>query len=1238
MIQPWKIKLFGGLRAEPGEPGAPRVITRFRTHNTGALLAYLAYHRGRSHPREVLIDLLWPEAVPRSGRNSLSMALSSLRNQFEPPGTPTGSVLVADRLSVELNPAAFTTDVAVFEQTLRLAAQVGDEVTRRQHLTEAVDLYGGALLPGYYQAWIVPEQERLAERFVEALHQLARSLQRAGELAPALEYARRAVAVDPLREEAHGDLLRLLLAAGQTRQARQQYRELERVLAEELGAEPSAASRQLFRQIEADLAAGQGPVDVPPPSPLPRSSVAAPAPVVPLPSGTVTFLLTDIEGSTALWERLGEPFRAVLHRHHELLRGAFRRYGGQEVNEAGDAFVVAFAAAADALSCAVACQRALAAEGWPAEVGTLRVRMALHAGDIPLEAGEGYHGPVLNRASRILSAGHGGQILLSEALGALVRRDLEGGVRLTDLGVYRLRGVDLPERLFQLEWPEMAVREFPPLAAERARSGSLPLQFTRFFGREPEIEQIEALLRSGEVRLLTLTGPGGTGKTRLAIEAAGRLVDWLAGAIWFVPLADLSDPALIAGTIVDALQLPRSGEVAPFEQAVAALSGQPSLLILDNFEQLVEGGAELVQALLGRAPMLRCLVTSRQVLNLPGEREYAVSPLPTPHGDSSLVRLGAYECVQLFVDRAQAVKPDFQVTNGNAAAVAELCDRLEGIPLAIELAAARAQVLTPMQMLAQLSQRFEFLVGRRRGVAERQRTLRATLDWSYRLLSPELQRFFAHLSVFRGGWTAEAAEAVCDEPLALDYLAQLRECSLVLSEEVALGGLPEMRFSMLETLREYGQERLLDSGGAELVRGQHRDWFLELAEQAQGKLYGPEETAWLNRLETEHDNLRAALGWCGEEAEGAEAGFRLVGSLLDFWWLHGHYSEGRERLSLALSRAVEPTQARADTLRAAAYLAFLQGDLTVVRAYCEEALSICQKLANKIGVVNMSLGLAELAASQSDYATAGVLLEEALAVSRETGSNHCVAEVLSSLGYLAHCQGDLAVARSFCEEGLALKRDIGNKQDIAYALRDLGILYRDQGDPAAACSLIEEALAMLRELGDKQGCALLLVSLGGLVRKQGDFQRAHALYEECLALDQERNVKGGEVLGALGYLAADEGDYVGARRLWTMSLTEDKELGFQRGIARDLEGFADLYRKQGQAERAARLLGAAETLRRTAGATLRSQWRPDYERVLSDTRAALSAEAFAQAWAEGGAIPLEQAVAYALEDDAENRA
>ncbi len=1193
MSDPWRVTLLGGLRAQQGE----RVITRFKTQKVAALFAYLAFHLRQAHPREVLIELLWPESDAPTLRNSLSVALSSLRHQFEPPGVPQGTILRADRFSVSLNPALVTTDVADFERALQEAGRAGSSLERAQHLTQAVELYQGPLLPGLYEDWIAAEQERLAGLFGDALGALVRFLEEGGDVQAALSHARRAVAIDPLREEAQAQLIRLLAADGQSGAALRRFQEYELLLEEELGSGPSASLRRLMRGIESGTG---GPV-------APRAEVRHPARPVATPAlggpTTLTFLVTAIAESPRLAQQAPGAYAAARERHHALLRETFARHGGAEVQETGDGFVVTFPNVTRPPAAAVSAQQAVAAELWPGPVGPLQVRMAVHSGDVH---GEGYgregSGPVLHYAAALLGAAAGGQILVSDATAALAPAPASEDMRLVDLGLYRLCDLPRERRLFQVEYAGMPPTDLGRLSAAAGHRTHLPPRFTRFFGRAQEIAVLWEWLLSPEVRLVTVTGAAGHGKTRVALEVAQRLADPFAGAVYFVPLAELSDPELIAGAVLDSLQIPRSPHTSLVEQVAAALSRRPHLLVLDNLEQLGPGAAHVVHALLARAPELKVLATTRQLLGLSAEREFALAPLPPPLSAESPELLSLYDSVQLFLDRAQQVMPHFQVTNANAAAVAALVDGLEGIPLAIELAAARVQVLTPAQMLAQLSQRLNFLATRKRDVAERQASLRAALSWSYRLLTPELQRFLARLSVFRGGWSVQAAEAVCEEPLALDYLEQLRECSLVIHADCPVG---ELRFRMLETLREYAQEHLGERGEVEALRHRHLHHFLDLAEQAdrQTRAGGPGD--WLLRLESDHDNLRAALTWSAAAAPGGDfdprsSGVRLAGLLEVFWIRRGHLAEGRERLSqLLATEAVNPAD-RALALTAAGGLAGRQLDLPAARE----------------------------------------LLEQALALRRQSGDPTAVAASLNGLGRLATLHGDHVRAHLLLEESLALSRALGDKRAIAAALINLATLADNSNDPATAESLLREALEIARALDDRMLIAASLMNLGVLSDLSGDYAAARRHYEERLALRTALGDRVGiaDTLHNLGSVAVSAEDYPTARLRLLESLTLRRDLGDRLGGINSLEGLAALAvvgsetpGEETGARRGARLFGAAHDLRRALATPLPAPLHAWIERFESPARAVLGEAGYAAEFEAGREMTWDAAVVFALE-------
>src|SRR5215217_2338175 len=628
------------------------------------------------------------------------------------------------------------------------------------------------------------------------------------------------------------------------------------------------------------------------------------------PTGTVTFLFTDIEGSTSLWEHDAPTMQEALARHDEILQNTIEDRGGYVFKTVGDAFCAAFDTATDATEAALAAQRALLEEGWADEIGSIRVRMALHAGAAE-ERGGDYFGPPLNRVARLLSAGHGGQILLSHTTQELTRDDLPEGASLRDLGQRRLKDLFRPERVFQLLAPDLP-SGFPPLKTLDARLNNLPTQPTPLVGREREVAGVCRLLRGGGVRLLTLTGPGGMGKTRLALQVAADLVDEFEDGVFLVPLAPISDPDLVVPTVARTLDITETSGRTPEEALKDYLRNKEIVLVLDNFEQVVEA-APLVGELLSACPALKVLATSRTVLRLYGEREFTVPPLelPDPSHPQPLERLTQYEAVRLFVERAQAAKAGFSVTDENALAVAKICAHLDGLPLAIELAAVRIKLLPPQAILVRLGNRLKLLTGGARDLPERQRTLRATIEWSHELLDEGQKILFARLAVFAGGCTLEAMEAVCDaeRDLPLDDpikgASSLLDKSLLRREEGSEESEP--RFSMLETIREYAQERLEESEAAEEIRRLHAECYLALAEEAEPRLRGPEVVTSLGRLETEHDNMRAALSWSLKSGE-AELGLRLGVALLWFWSARGYWSEGARWLeeSLAKGGTAEP--------------------------------------------------------------------------------------------------------------------------------------------------------------------------------------------------------------------------------------------------------------------------------------------------------------------------------------------
>ena len=812
-----------------------------------------------------------------------------------------------------------------------------------------------------------------------------------------------------------------------------------------------------------------------------------------LPTGTVTFLFTDIEGSTRLMHELGDRYVQAQVDHHAILRAAFKSGDGRELRTEGDSFFCVFESALDACSSAAEAQRGFAAHAWP-EGKPIRVRIGLHTGEAPLVGNE-YIGLDVHHAARVAAAAHGGQVVISDATRSLVEPSLPEGLSLRDLGLHRLKDLAKPERLFQLVI-RGAPDTFPALRTLDSTPNNLPTQLTSFIGREQQVAEARNLLE--RTRLLTLTGPGGIGKTRLSLQIAAEAIQRFPDGVYFVALSAVRDPELVPSAIAQAIGISVSGNQLPLDAVNQHLRDKKVLLVLDNLEQLLPQGAPIFAQLLIANVGVKAVASSRAALHVYGEQEFALEPLHIPDLRSlpSLAALSQFEGVKLFIERAVAAKHDFQVTNENAPAVAGICERLDGLPLAIELAAARIKLFNPTALLTRLESSASVLGTGARDLPGRQQTLDGAIGWSYDLLDDAHRKLFARFSVFARGANLEQAETVCGpaSELGIDVLTGLDE----LAEQSLLRRLPdfdEPRLLMLQVIREYAAERLEQSGENELVHDRHAAAYQTLAETAAPKLFGAERKQWLDRMELDHDNFRAAFDWTMARGKVAEA-MCLGAASWRFWQMRGHLREGRMRLDalLAMPATRQHPAERAKALEAAGGLAYWQGEMDACQVYYDECLELARASGDKTAIANALYNDSFPAnVTTNDVPKALRLLNEALPMYRDLGDEPGVSQCLWSLGQCYYQQGQVDAARDSIDQAIALFRRLGNQFGLGWGLFTRAILALQLHDTPLARTTSVEALKIFANADDVTGKVLVLDCIAEVARREDDRLRAARL-------------------------------------------------------------------------------------------------------------------------------------------------
>ncbi len=864
-----------------------------------------------------------------------------------------------------------------------------------------------------------------------------------------------------------------------------------------------------------------------------------------LPTGTVTFVFTDLEGSTLLIQRLGAAHREVFETHALIVRKTMGEARGIEVGERGDGFFFAFASALDAVRGAAAAQRAIEACPWPPD-GRVRVRIGAHTGE-GLLGGDNYMGLDVNRAARISAAAHGGQVIVSAATAELARQGLPPDLRLRDLGSHRLKDLPRPEQLIQIVI-EGLPSEFPPPRALGSTPNNLPAQLTSFVGRERELREVCARLEAA--RLLTLTGPGGTGKTRLCLRAAAEAAPSFPDGVFFVPLASVTDAALVAPSVLSAFGLQQSG-ADPAATVRDFLRPKQLLLVLDNFEQVIGAGPHVAEWLRD-APAVKALVTSRAPLRVSGENEYPVPPLAIVDSAAPLEELRESEAVALFVVRASSARPDFTLSRDNAAAVAQIAARLDGLPLAIELAASRVKLLPPDAILNRLASRLSFLTGGARDLPARQQTLRDTIAWSYGLLDDPVKRLFRRLGVFVAGFSLAEAEAVCGREAelgtqTLDGLAVLVDHSLVRQGQAA----GEPRFWMLETIRELARELLGAGGDLKTMEDRHDAAFLSLAEEAEPLLTRRDRRSWLDRLESDIGNLRAALGRLLAAGDAGRSQ-RMVGALWRFWQMRGHIREGQERAAEALGLSGGQDRDRISALWAAGGIAYWRADTEAAAKSYDEALGLARRLGDRRTLAMALYNAAFPSAIRGDMDAARALLDRSLSIAQELGDNAFTGEVLWGIGTIYWYNGRQLEAEPWYDRALRALEGSDAVFVEGWALRMRGAIRATRGDLDGARGDAQRSMRMFAADDDLSGVVLHLQDFAALALAAGDTERALRLAGAAAAAEEVSETAMLEYEGNKVARLAEAAERVGKERAAVL-LAEGRAMPLKQAVAYALE-------------------------------------------------------------------------------------
>ncbi len=957
-----------------------------------------------------------------------------------------------------------------------------------------------------------------------------------------------------------------------------------------------------------------------------------------LPEGTLTFVFTDIEGSTSLLHKFGELYANILEQHNTIIRECCESHGGNVVDHQGDSFFMVFQNAKTAIISCIEAQRRFFGNKWPSDI-EVRVRMAIHTGEAKLTP-MGYVGVDVHRGARLSKVAHGGQILISSPVFELLRNDIPPGIALKDLGLHKLKDMPEEQHLYQVVCPDL-LEEFPPLRTIDYGHTNLPKFLTNFIGHEEELKELKTILPT--CRLITLTGVGGVGKTRLAVQLASDIFHDFKDGIWFVDLSILKDPAMLEQCVTFNLKIREEAGKSLQQVLLERIGEREMLIIMDNCEQVAEHCAKLTSLMLKGCPDIKIIATSREVLGVEGEVVWRVSHMALPEADSDegFEKRTSNEALRLFEDRAASNKAGFKITKNNIEVIENICRKLDGNPLAIELAAARIIVLTPGQIVERLSECLKLLGKGTKTSSPRQQTLRAVMDWSYDILPDKEKALFRRLSVFLGSFTLEAVEKICSdeelpEPEVLDLLGQLANKSLlVVNEKKGV-----IRYRLLETIRQYAVEKLKDAFEHVVTRDKHLNYFLDYAQKNEKELIGQNQTFWLNSFELEHDNFNVALQRT-LDTKNYEKGLKLANAIEALWFYHGHFNEGRTWLDKLMDSSQELSlPLMADALKHSATMAKKQHDIKNSRLFFEQSLTLFKKLDDKPSILEIMLKLGDIAMQEGKYDESLDYLKKSMAVAQAMGSKPGMTVVLESLGTVYTEMGDYEQAEKFLLEAHTQSKTLKSRNTYASILRYLGYLSEKKNEVDQAAFYYNESLSIYYQIDSKDVISYLLCRIGATSRKLKKFDVARLQINEALQIARKIKNRRWEALcmAETGCLEMDLGNFKKAAICFAKAYQLFNELDDKINVLWILELMVFLAVRTEKYENATELFGFIDNIRTQNGWSLRSP-RALFDEYLGKVSEVLPEDKFNKHWEDGKNLDISQAFirAHSLYNDEAQR-